>query len=189
MAIRRSGGPPQWKNRAFDLALVAVLAALTYAAKTALAFLPNVELVSLLLCVFSAALGVKRGVAIGVLFSTLTLLDGIAYGLNDWVFLYYFDWTLLPVLALLINRGRNKSLRAAVLTGGFGLFFTLPSYPLKLLMFGKAYLVSYMLADIPFNIVHGAANFIIGLFLFEPLYNVVDKTYRRIRSSRFERKP
>jgi uncharacterized membrane-anchored protein YitT (DUF2179 family) len=168
------------RNRVLHMALAAMLAGLLYAVKWQLSFIVGVELVSLLLCVFTVVMGLRMGLAIGLLFSTLTLMDGGAFGWSDWVILYYIDWTLLPLVCRRFLKGEASERRAAVLLGLFGLFFNIPSYPMKLWLFGKAFMLSYMLSDIPASIVHGASNFILALFLYRPLCRAARSAYARL---------
>ena len=60
--------------KAKDIVLVALLAAILKSAQVILNFLPNVEIVSVLILIFAIRLGAKKTVYITVLYSTLNIL-------------------------------------------------------------------------------------------------------------------
>lgn len=154
-----------------DVALIGVWAALTFGVKLVLAPAANVELVSLLLSVFAVVMGLGRGVSAALVFTSLTVFESAYYGAGDWILLYYINWPLLAVLSHVLLRRESGELRAAVLLGLFGLLFDLPSGGIKLVLFGPVYALTYLISGIPFDLIHGAANFISALFLYRPLAN------------------
>ena len=93
-AGRRPGGMSR------HLALGGILAALLFAAQAALAFLPNIELVSLLVILYTLFLG-KRVVPVLLVFA---LLEGLLYGFGLWWVSYLYVWPLLAGLAALLKR-------------------------------------------------------------------------------------
>ena len=62
-----------------DIVLIGLLAALLKSSQMILSFLPNIEIVSLLILIFAIRLGSKRTVYITVLFSILNIM---LWGLN-----------------------------------------------------------------------------------------------------------
>ena len=158
-----------------DITLVAVWAALTFAVKLVLAPIANVELVSLLLAVFTVVMGLERGICAALVFTTLTVFESAYYGAGDWIVLYYINWPLLTLLTKVFLRKESSETRAAVLLGLFGLLFDVPSAGIKLVLFGPAYAAVYFVSGIAFDIIHGAANFISALFLYRPLVRQLEK--------------
>ena len=57
-----------------DIVLIGLLAALLKSSQVILSFLPNIEIVSLLILIFAIRLGAKRTVYITVLFSILNIM-------------------------------------------------------------------------------------------------------------------
>lgn len=159
----------------YDVACIGVWAAMTFAVKMILAPVANVELVSFLICTFTVIMGLKRGVLAAITFTTITVFESTYYGAGDWIILYYINWPLLAVLSGTFLKGRNNEIRAAVLLGLFGLLFDVPSTALKVLFFGPVYAVSYFISGIPFDIIHGAANFVSALFLYKPVCTALYK--------------
>ncbi|MVB13037.1 hypothetical protein CAFE_37900 [Caprobacter fermentans] len=158
-----------------DIALIGVWAALTFGVKLVLAPVIGVELVSLLLAVFTVVAGFGRGIAAALVFTSITVLESAYYGAGDWIVLYYINWPLLTVLTRVFLKKGSGELRAAVLLGLFGLLFDLPSGGIKLVLFGPVYALTYLISGIPFDLAHGASNFITALFLFRPLADRLDR--------------
>lgn len=167
-----------------DITLVAVWAALTFAAKLVLAPIANVELVSLLLTVFTVVMGLERGISAALVFTTLTVFESAYYGAGDWIVLYYINWPLLTLLSRAFLNKESSETRAAILLGLFGLLFDIPSTGIKLVLFGPGYAVAYLISGIPFDAIHGAANFISALFLYRPLVRHLEKTRQHMEQTR-----
>lgn len=157
------------KRNIYDIVLIGIWAALTFAVKFVLAPIANVELVSLLLCVFTVTMGFRRGILAAFVFTTITVFESAYYGAGDWIVLYYINWPLLTILTRIFLRDETNETRTAVLLGLFGLLFDIPSTGIKLVLFGPAYALTYLISGITFDVVHGAANFITALFLYKPL--------------------
>lgn len=84
----------------------------------ALAFLPNIELVSLLVLIYTLVLGRKTLVII----YTFAILEGIFYGFGIWWVMYLYVWTILYAVVRMMRKNKNIILWAAV-NGIFGLLF------------------------------------------------------------------
>ena len=163
-----------------DVAFIGVWAAMIFAVKVVLAPVAIVELVSLLLCAFTAVMGLKRGFLCSLVFTTLTVFESAYYGAGDWIALYYIDWPLLTVLTRILLGEWQNEFKAATLLGLFGLLFDVPSAGIKLLLFGPVYALTYLVSGIPFDLVHGAANFVSALFLYRPCCSVLCKVRKKM---------
>lgn len=155
-----------------NIVLFALLAALLLIAQVALAPLPNIELVSLLIILYTVVLQKKTLYIIYV----FVLLEGLIYGFGMWWFCYLYVWAVLWGITMLFRKEQNP-LFFALISGLFGLFFgTLCSVPYFLtggIEMGSAWIVS----GLPFDIMHGIGNFAAALLLFRPLKNVLLKAY------------
>ena len=165
-----------------EMVLVAMLSAMAFAAKVVLSPITNVELVSLLLCVFTVVLGFRQGLLIAIIFTSITVLESAYYGPGDWIVMYYINWPLLSTLTRLLLSNDSSELKAATLLGLFGLLFDASGVAIKLLLFGPVYAYSYLISGIPFSIAHGLANFIIALFLFNPLCKILREAKQQFLS-------
>ncbi|MDR0292949.1 MAG: hypothetical protein LBH95_02210 [Oscillospiraceae bacterium] len=129
-----------------------------------LPFLPNVELVSLLIMLYTL---VFRRKVLYIIY-LFTLLEGVIYGFHMWWVTYLYIWTVLAALTWLCRAIESPWLMAA-LSGVFGLFFgALDAIP-YLFIGGVPMAVSRWLSGIPFDLIHCAGNFVLCLVLWKPL--------------------
>lgn len=149
---------------------IALLGALLYAAQLALSFLPNIEIVTLLILIFTKNLG-KEGTAACFVYVALTALT---WGFGLWWVTYFFVW---GGFSLLVNclRELDSFTLWAIICGFFGLIFG-AIFALPYIFISPSYALSYWIAGIPWDITHCISNFIIVILLGKP----VDRAFRRI---------
>lgn len=158
-----------------EVALFGVLGGLTFAAKVAMAALPNIEPVSLMVMLFAVTFGAKAVFPIYV----YVLMEFILYGLNLWSINYLYIWTILAVAAWLLRR-MDHPLGWALLSGVFGLLFGALCAPVYLFTGGWGAMVSWWVNGLFFDMLHCAGNFVIALALFVPLRKLVAALYRQM---------
>ena len=150
--------------RLVDLCLMALMGVLLAVSKEALAFLPNIELVSLLLIVFTKTFG---GRTVGAL-AVFLLLEGLLYGFGLWWIMYLYVWPILFLLVWLFRK-LEKPWQWAVLSGAFGFSFgTLCAFT-YLPIGGFPMMFAWIVSGIAFDIPHGIGNFLLALLLYRPL--------------------
>lgn len=98
-----------------ELVLLALLGALLLVTKLALAWLPNIEPVSLLVLVYTAVLGWKALAPVYV----YVMMEILIWGLGFWNLCYTYVWLVLVVLAMLFRK-MESPLGWAVLSGPSG---------------------------------------------------------------------
>lgn len=157
-----------------QITLFGMLAALTFGAKVAMAALPNIEPVSLMILVFAAVFGWKCLFPVYVYVTAEILF----YGLGTWNLNYLYIWTILAVVAVLLRRMENP-LGWALLSGFFGLMFGALCAPVDAFIGGWSYAFAKWVSGIGFDLAHCAGNFAMALLLFNPLRNLVQKLYRK----------
>ncbi len=156
--------------RTKDIAVIGVMIATIEAVKLALSFLPNVELVTLLIVLYSLVFGRRIYYAI----AAFVLLEGCLHGFGIWWVMYLYLWPLLAVLARLFRRWEEPWFWA-VFTGAYGLCFgALCALPYLVIDGWHAALV-WWVAGIPYDILHGISNAVLCMVLFQPLYRVLHK--------------
>ena len=149
--------------------LCALLAAIMTVLQLAMAPLPNIEPVSLLVLVYTLVFG--RDVF--YIIFTFVLLEGLVHGFHLWWVSYLYVWPLWAGAVLLLGRGREKPpLLWAVASGAFGLSFG-ALCALPYLAGGLWAALSYWVAGIPFDLVHCGGNFFLTLTLERPLYRLL----------------
>lgn len=150
------------------LAVLALLGALLFVTKTAMAPLPNIEPVSLLVMVYAVVLGRKALFPIYI----FVAMDMLIWGVSIWTIAYLYVWTVLYLLARCF-RGMESGLGWAVLSGAFGLCFGLLCTIINLFIGGWELALTWWLAGIPFDVLHCAGNFVMALVLFQPCKKVL----------------
>lgn len=158
-----------------EVALFGILGGLTFAAKVAMAGLPNIEPVSLMVMLFAVTFGRKAVYPIYV----YVLMEFVLYGLNLWSINYLYVWVILAGAAWLC-RGVTNPFGWAVLSGLFGLLFGTLCAPVYFMTGGWAYGLTWWANSIPFDVAHCIGNFVIALVLFVPLRKVLGQLYRRM---------
>lgn len=157
------------------LVLLALLAAIMMGLQVALAALPNIEAVSLLVMVYTVVLGGGAAYVIAV----FVLLEMLVWGVNLWVLNYLYVWGILALLAWLL-RGMESRLGWALLSGGFGLSFGALCALIYLPLGGWRMFVSTWVMGIPFDLLHCAGNFFIALVLFRPCRRLLTQLCQRL---------
>ena len=157
-----------------DIALIGLMSAILVALQVALGFLPNIELVSLLIIVYTLVFGRKALYIIYV----FVAVEGVIYGIGLWWINYLYVWTILFLIVMLLRK-QHSPLIWAIISGFFGLAFgALCAIP-NLFLSGFESAISYFIAGIPYDILHGIGNFVVTLLLFHPLYQVLDRINKR----------
>lgn len=160
-----------------DITLIALMVAVIEVSKLSLSSIPNVELVSFWIIIFSLYFDKKVYYVIAV----FVLLEGMLYGVHVWWIMYLYGW---PLLAFLTIKLKNSSMMTfVVLSGVFGLLFgllcSLPYFFIGLsqgsLMNGIQTAFAWWVAGIPFDMLHGISNIIVMIVLYYPIKRVMDK--------------
>ena len=174
MGTASSWSIPLAKGSIRNLALYAVLGALTFGAKFAMSGLPNIEPVSLMVMLFAVVFGAQAVYPIGVYIA----MEFLVYGPGLWNLCYLYIWFVLAAAAYLLRK-MESALGWAVLSGGFGLAFGLLCAPVDMVVGGAAYALGKVVTGIPFDIAHCVGNFVIALTLFSPLRKRMEMLARK----------
>jgi energy-coupling factor transport system substrate-specific component len=146
------------------LTTAALCSALLVLAQIVLAGITNVELVSLLVILFTLKFG--RNVLYSIY--TFVLVEGLIYGFHLWWISYLYIWAILAAIVWLFRR-MESPLGWAVLSGAFGLAFgALCAIP-YLFAGGVHMAAAYWVSGIPFDLLHCAGNFLLCLLFWKPL--------------------
>ena len=154
-----------------DLCVLAILAALTFGTKVALASFPNISLNALLIILTTVYFGWKAMYAV----AAYVLLEGLFFGFSIWWFSYLYIWPLLVILAMLLRKNCSVVIWA-VTAGVYGLLFGPLMYVGYFAILGgwRGYLAMWI-AGIPYDLVHAINNFLTVLVLFRPLSQVMER--------------
>ena len=162
--------------RTLYIVLGALFGALLFVSQIIAASLPNIELVSLFIIVWTRVYRYGALPGIGV----FILLEGLCYGFGIWWVSYLYIWFILWGMVMLVPpmkkaRPLAAALGWASLSGVYGLAFgSLTAIP-WLFRGGPAAAIAYILSGIPFDITHGVANFVLAFLLAVPLIRLLSK--------------
>ena len=164
-----------------DIVLTALAAALLSAGKQALASIPNVEVVTLLIMLYAACFKPQIAfIATGV----FIVIECFIWGIHTWVLAYIIHWNFVAFATFLLARVfkfKNKFIyfgftifvttAFGVLTTAIDAFFTVARVNVA---FGYAFSVIYM-RGIYFYIVHVVGNAAFNIVLFAPMRTLLDR--------------
>ena len=153
-----------------EITVFAMLAALMYASKELMAFLPNIHLLGVFI---TATTVVYRRKALYPLY-LFVLVAGIFAGFSTWWLPYLYIWTVLWGGVMLLPQRLPQRLAPFIyagVSGLHGLLYGTLYAPFQALVFGTNAkgTLAWILAGLPYDAVHGAGNFIGGALLIPPL--------------------
>ena len=153
-----------------ELVLYALLGTMMFALKMAMAGLPNIEPVSLLVILYTLTFRRRAFWPIAL----YVLLEILTWGINTWTVNYLYVWAILALLTYLLH-GMKSTLGWAALSGAFGLCFGLLCSPVYWATGGWAFALSWWISGIPYDLLHCVGNFFITLTLFRPCRKVLER--------------
>ncbi len=155
-----------------DIAQIGIMVAVIEVSKFALSGLPNIELTSFWLIMFTLYFG-WRIVAVVPVF---ILVEGAIYGVHLWWIMYLYAWPILVLITWIIRK-KASVFMLAILSGIFGLCFgalcSIPYFFIGLSSGGFAggvkSAVTWWIAGIPWDFVHCVGNFVLMIVLYLPV--------------------
>ena len=147
-----------------DLCFLALMGALMLASQVAMAALPNIHIVALLIIITTLCFSWRALFSVAL----FVLLEGLIYGFGIWWISYLYAWPLLVPIVIFFRKN-DSALFWAVIAGAHGLFFGAMTAIPYLFIGGREAAVSYWISGIPFDLLHCAGNFVVTLILLNPL--------------------
>ena len=148
-----------------DITLIAAMTAVLEVSKRVLDSIPNVELISVLLIVFTLSLGMKRTMVSAFVFA---FIESIIFGISTWTITYFYVWPILIVVSFAFRKSQNKII-FSIISAFFGLLFGMLCSLVTLVIGGIKLAFSWWAAGITYDIIHCISNFIVCFLLFDPL--------------------
>lgn len=161
-----------------DICLIGMMVAVIEVCKAALSFLPNIELTTFWLILFTLFFGRKIVLVVPV----FILIEGSIYGFNTWWIMYLYTWPLLVLLTWVFRKQKSVWFWS-ILSGMYGLFFGLLCSILYVVIgavdggirSGLYAGFTWWVAGIPWDIVHCIGNFVLMLVLYLPVRTLMEK--------------
>ncbi|MBR0160905.1 MAG: hypothetical protein IJQ02_06475 [Oscillospiraceae bacterium] len=152
-----------------ELCILALMGALIFASKVALASLPNININSVLIILTVIFFGWRSLYAVYL----YVMLEGLVFGFSVWWVGYLYVWAILVVVAMLLRRN-DSAVIWAVVAAIYGLVFGLLMYLEYFAINGGWEMFFAMwVAGIPYDLTHCIGNFVFTLVLYKPLYRVL----------------
>ena len=157
----------------FDVALVGLMVAVIEVFKLAMMGLPNIELTSFWLILFSKNFGKKVYWVVPV----FTLIEGVIFGFNLWWISYLYVWPILVLVTRIMHKNDSAVVWASA-SAIFGLCFgALCAIPYVFTgtdsESGISTAFGWWVSGIPWDIAHCIGNFLLMLLLYKPLSRVM----------------
>lgn len=161
-----------------DITTIAMMVAIIEACKLVLAGIPNVELTTFWIILFTLYFGKRILFVIPV----FILIEGAMYGFGLWWVMYLYSWPILALITWMLRK-MDSAISWSILSGIFGLLYgALCSIPYFIIgtvgegiQSGLASAFAWWIAGIPFDLIHGIANFVLMFVLYHPIKNVLEK--------------
>lgn len=168
---------PTVVQETLKVTIIALYTGLVYAMQVALAFLPNIELVTFMLSI--AALVFTWYYVIGMAF-IFCLLEMILSGSGVWELTYMVAWPTLVIVTRLLKRSINNHWWIFILVDTvFGLLFGSFDTGMETIVYGKQTAMVYWMNGWVFDAIHGIANGILAFVLYKPIKNLFNTHLKR----------
>lgn len=159
--------------------MIGMTVAVIEVSKAALSFLPNIELTSFWLILFTICFDWWIVFVVPV----FILIEGCIYGFGLWWVMYLYVWPLLVLVAWIFRKKDNVwfwSILSATFGLSFGLLCSIPYVVIGAgdggLRDGLAAGFAWWVSGIPWDIVHGIGNFVLMAVLYRPMRKVIQSS-------------
>ena len=149
-----------------EIAVFGVLGALMYAVTLAMKVLPNIHLLGVFIVSITVVYRKKALYPIYV----YVFVEGFLSGFATWWIPYLYIWTVLWLAVMLLPKNMPKMVEPIVymaVSALHGLLFGILYSPLQAFLFGLDFdgTIAWIIAGLPFDLVHGVSNFCCGLLI------------------------
>ena len=153
-----------------------MLGAVMYASKLLMEVAPNIHLLGVFTIAFTVVYRKKALYPIYI----YVILNGIFSGFAVWWVPYIYVWTVLWGAVMLLPKHLPKKIRALVymaVCAGHGFLFGTLYAPAQALLFGMSFqgMVSWIIAGLPFDFIHGVSNFFCGILIM-PVISILRRS-------------
>ena len=165
----------KWKLTVSDMAHIGMMVAIIEVCKVVLMGVPNIELTTFWIIMFSIYFRNKVFWAIPV----FVLIEGAMFGFHIWWIMYLYLWPILAVVTWLMRKNDGAwfwAMIAALFGLLFGFFGAFP-YIVTSGIYGA---FAWWIQGIPWDITHAIGNFVLMLILYRPIKNVMKRVNNMI---------
>lgn len=153
-----------------EIALLGMLIATLEVGKIVLNAIPNVEVITLLIILYTLQFGKKTIYAVVV----FVILECFMWGIGLWTIMYLYIWPLLSILVYFLRKVDNIWFWS-IFAGIYGMLFGALGSLVYLFMGGVKTAFAWWIAGIPWDMVHGVSNLVLMAVLYVPLRRLLKK--------------
>ena len=157
-----------------DLCIMGIMVAIIEVCKTFLSVLPNIELTTFWIIMFTLFWGRK----VAYVVPAFILLEGCIYGFGTWWIMYLYAWPLLVFVTWLFRKQESVwfwSMLSAMFGFSFGLLCSLVYFVIGLSQGDVFAGFTWWVAGIPMDMIHGIGNFVLMLVLYKPIGSLLGR--------------
>ena len=148
-----------------EMVLYGLLGGLMTASQVAMAAVPNVHIVGVLVLLCAQVFGLRALYPVYV----FVVLEILIFGLGLWNINYLYIWAILVLIGVVLKKTHAGRLGWAMAAGVYGMLFgALCAIP-HFFMGGWSMAFAYWISGIPYDLLHGVSNFVLTLVLLPPL--------------------
>lgn len=156
-----------------ETVVFAMLGTVMYASKILMELAPNIHLLGVFTIAFTVVYRKKALYPIYI----YVILNGIFCGFAAWWIPYLYIWTVLWGIVMLLPEKMPKKIKPFVymtVCAAHGFLFGTLYAPMQALLFGLSLrgMISWIIAGLPFDLVHGVSNFFCGILIM-PVISVL----------------
>jgi hypothetical protein len=154
--------------------MIAISIAIIFTQEQLLMFLPNIQFTVLLIIVFTSVYSFKETM---ILITGYVFLDSMYMGgLNPfYVTPMLIAWYLIPIAYHTVLRKTKNEVSLSIFAFIFGIAYGLVFIPFQMIQFGITTLWPYLLNDIPFELIMAFTGTLTVLWMYKPLYNLMNE--------------
>ena len=161
-----------------EVAVFGMLGAVMYVSKVIMEVAPNVHLLGVFVIAYTVVYGKKALYPIYI----YIFLNGIFSGFATWWIPYLYIWTVLWGVVMLLPKQMPKKIRPLVymvVCAMHGFLFGTLYAPAQALLYGLSFqgMISWIIAGLPWDFIHGVSNFICGLLIM-PIVSILRRLER-----------
>jgi len=156
-----------------------MLGTVMFCSKILMEILPNIHLLGMFTMTYTVVFRKKALIPIYL----YVMMNGLYAGFTFWWMPYLYIWTILWAATMLLPKKMPKRIKCVVypaVCGIHGFLFGILYAPAQALMmgFGFEQTLAWITAGLPWDIVHGISNSIVGMLII-PLSQVLEKLMKR----------
>lgn len=158
-----------------DIVIISIFTAVLFVQEQVLSFLPNIQLTVLLIVLYSKILGFKKTIIIVLLH---ILLDSILGGFNIlYLIPMLIGWLSIPILILTLFKKVESSIGLGIVGIIASVIYSWCFIFIEVVVL-KGSFIAYFIADLPFELLLMGSSFLSIIWLYQPLYKLINKIYQ-----------